>query len=139
MQIIITGHGQYAFGMVSALRMVVGMKDNIHMVKFGPEDSTETYRERLVDVLESSEESILILCDLSGGTPFKQAVLARHDHPKKVIEVIGGVNLAMLMEIALSTEDPTVLADDTIRIGQKAMLHYKPGIVSLNSQQDTGI
>ena len=139
MEIIITGHGQYATGMLSALHMVAGEKQGICAVEFLPEDSSQDYRAKLTQAMDHLGDELLIFCDLSGGTPFNQAVLTRQSYPRKRIEVVAGANLAMILEAALDGGSLSELADHVEQMGQKAILHFRQGTTSSDVRQDEGI
>ena len=99
--VIITGHGTFAEGMESAVRLLAGENQAIRAVNFMPDQSEEDYREMLSACLESMKgfERILILCDILGGTPFKTAYLLRRD--REQTEIFYGVNLPLVLEICM--------------------------------------
>lgn len=72
--VIITGHGTFAEGMESAVRLLAGENQAIRAVNFMPDQSEEDYREMLSACLESMKgfERILILCDILGARPSKR-------------------------------------------------------------------
>ena len=72
-----------------------------------------------VDVLEQELDqavesviqcnSVLILCDLAGGTPFRTAVTRTNG--RENVRVFYGINLNMLLEVCMYHNDPS--APDT--------------------------
>lgn len=71
-----------------------------------------------------NEDEVLILCDLLGGTPFKLAAARALRSETQTIEAISGLNLSMLLEVALGV---TSLGDDAV---EKVIFSAKSGIMS---------
>ncbi len=119
--IILTGHGHFAAGIASALEMVAGDLDAFTVVEFTQEDA-QTYPDKLSSVIDaglSSEGSVLVFCDLKGGTPFNCSMLsaAQNEH----VEVVGGVNLPVLIEtVMMRGADATRTAADLAEIAMTA-------------------
>lgn len=102
--VIVTTHGDLAKGLLHSAEMVIG-KTNINYL--GLDDlGIETYEKKLYELLDKSFEnyqSILVLCDLKGGTPFNTALRYKLEKEKD-IEVVTGVNLPMLIETSMSRD-----------------------------------
>ena len=101
--IIITGHGHFPTGLLSAVSLVAGKPEKVEAVDFTEGMSQAELREELeaaVNRLESEE--ILILADLVGGTPFNTAASLRTDRQDKSIKVVAGVNMPALVEAVFS-------------------------------------
>ena len=100
--LLITGHGHFATGLGSSLKLITGNTENIVYVDFEADHSTETLTENLnkgFDELKGCD-GVLVLSDLAGGSPFKCAVECKFARPEQAIEVIAGSNLPMLIEAA---------------------------------------
>lgn len=93
--IIITGHGNFATGMKSGLELIAGEQDEIIALDFlGEDDGTEL----MMDLQQKTSNSpTLVFTDLYGGTPFRTAFKLAYENGK--IGVITGTNLGMLLEI----------------------------------------
>jgi len=100
--IIVTGHGIFSEGMVSAIDLLGGKQEYLKYVNFTASMSTGDLNSQLEGaVLELDQcDHILILCDLVGGSPFKEAAVIASK--RKDITVIGGANMAMLIEAVFS-------------------------------------
>ena len=102
--LIVTGHGNFASGLRSSLRLIAGEKENMCFVDFEEKDSVDvsTKLTSAIDSL-SNVDGILFLCDLTGGSPFKTSVelSVQKDKP---MEVIGGANLPMVIELSMAKE-----------------------------------
>lgn len=101
--IIVTGHGSFATGITSGLKLLAGETKSYEAVDFLPEDSVEDLTEKLLRAVETliGGEGILILTDIAGGSPFNESLKLKLTREES-IEVIGGTNLPVLLEAYLS-------------------------------------
>ena len=100
--VIITGHGSFATGMLSSLKLIAGEIENLNGVNFTEDDSTETLEEKLKNSINEMKcDEIIILSDLAGGSPFKVSAMLSNTVNDKKIKVISGTNLGMLLEVSL--------------------------------------
>lgn len=104
-KIIITGHGNYATGMFSALTTISGPKTNITAIDFTDKDTDVTLLNKFNKVIEKENE-YLVLCDLLGGTPYKEAT--KISITNKKVKVITGVNLGAILDISMKLEKNTL-------------------------------
>ena len=100
-RIVVVAHGGLADAFVSAATLICGVLHDLHAVGLRPDDSPESFAERL-EPLVSGDEPVLILTDLVGGTPHNVALTLARRMPAAT--VISGVNLAVLVEAATSTD-----------------------------------
>lgn len=99
--IVVTGHGNFATGLVSSLNLIAGEQEGVACVDFLESDSTHDLEEKLKNAIAGLTDEILVLSDLAGGSPFKTAVILSQTLEGKNIKVISGTNLGMLLETAL--------------------------------------
>jgi len=100
-RIVVAAHGDLADAFVSAARLICGALHDLAPVGLQPEDSPETFGERL-RAAAAGDGPLLILTDLVGGTPHNVSLsVARH---LPAATVISGVNLAVLIEAATCTD-----------------------------------
>ncbi|MCS0671444.1 PTS galactosamine/N-acetylgalactosamine transporter subunit IIA [Cytobacillus firmus] len=99
--IIISGHGSFASGLHSSVKLIAGEQPNIEYVDFLESDSTSDLEIKLKAAISNLEDckGVLVLCDLVGGSPFKSAVSLTNKQQDAA--VIGGANLAMIIETAI--------------------------------------
>lgn len=96
--IIVTGHGKFAEGLLSALNVIVGISEKIIAVNFSEGDSTEILDKNLLEAINNLNcEEIAILADIAGGSPFRQSVLLSKQVSQK-IKVFSGTNLPFLIQ-----------------------------------------
>lgn len=127
--IIVTGHGTFATGLTSGLKLLAGEPSDYELVDFDPEESLEVLTENLKRALDhlTSCEGVLILADLTGGSPYNTAVrlkLGGRNH----IEVIGGVNLPILLDAYMNRNlisDPEVLARTSLEAGKTQTICFE--------------
>lgn len=102
MKLVLAGHGNYASGVASAVSMLSGNEEAVSFVDFTPIVSPDEFESRLRGVAECSEE-VVIICDLVGGTPYNRACVIAHGNDQ--VKVVAGMNLAAILEAALSVGD----------------------------------
>lgn len=127
--LILTGHGHFATGLNSSLKLIAGEREDMGIVDFEENDSIEILKDKLEKAIDSLKEcsDILILCDLTGGSPFKTAVELSVESGKN-IKVIGGTNLAMLIETAMALpyeNNLDSLVSLAVETGKNAVNEYK--------------
>jgi mannose/fructose-specific phosphotransferase system component IIA len=101
-RIVVAAHGDLAGALLSTAELICGHLDGVHAVGLLPTDSPESYAERFMAAAGDPADSLLILSDLAGGTPHNVALVATRRLPRAVL--ISGVNLAVLIEAAMSTD-----------------------------------
>lgn len=100
--IIVTGHGNFATGLLSTVNLIAGEQEAVIGVDFIESDTAQTLEGKLKEAINSLSKDILILCDLGGGSPFNVSVLLKNNLQDKNIEVVAGTNIPMLLEVALT-------------------------------------
>ena len=97
--IIITGHGHFPTGLLSAVSLVAGKPEKVEAVDFTEGMSSEELKGQLKEAADRLEEQeILILADLTGGTPFNMAAAVKMEETEKHFAVVSGVNMPALVE-----------------------------------------
>ena len=127
--LIISGHGNFASGLRSSIKLITGEPVNVEYVDFTELDSTETLKEKYYTSLKAIDncDSILALTDLAGGSPFKTLVEVKTEI-QKPMEVIGGINLPMALEISMtkdSIEDLHSLTESALEIGKNGVVKFE--------------
>ncbi|CXG02695.1 PTS sugar transporter subunit IIA [Streptococcus pneumoniae] len=97
MKIVLVGHGHFATGIYSSLQLIAGNQENVEAIDFVEGMSADELKQKILLAI-SNEEEVLILSDLLGGSPFKVSSTIMGENPVKTMNVLSGLNLAMLME-----------------------------------------
>ena len=99
--IVLVSHGEMAAGMLDAARMIVGEQEQILPISLNEQDDVEGLMERIATAIKEIDtgEGILVLVDVFGASPFNAS--ARLAMGEAKIEVITGMNLPMLLELAI--------------------------------------
>ena len=113
-RIVVVSHGELAAAMLGSAAMICGEVEDAVAVCLQPEDSPETYHERLLAAIGSDGRPVLILADLQGGTPYNvsSVVCRRALATGPELALVCGVNLGMLLEVVTSLDsiDPDAIA-----------------------------
>lgn len=124
--VIITGHGEFAEGIRSVIKLVVGKEKGIGYVNFNENKSTEDLKKDIEEAMKKLDcQDYLIFTDLAGGSPFKKSVEISLE--KNNCEVIAGTNIPMLMEILFKVDilELEELKNKALEIGKKQIFNYK--------------
>jgi PTS system mannose-specific IIA component len=107
--VVVVTHGQLASELVNAAETIVGDLPHFTAVSIGWHDDTLDAREEIAQAIArvgGDTQGVLILTDMFGGTPANLAMTFLADDK---VEVITGVNLAMLIKIANARESAGLL------------------------------
>lgn len=106
--IIITGHGDFARGILQSAEMIFGKAQKVMAVTLSANESVEDLANHYQAAIQSLQpvSELLFLADLWGGAPFNAASQLVQQHPDDYA-VIAGVNLPMLIE-ALDSQDQSL-------------------------------
>jgi PTS system mannose-specific IIA component len=102
--IVVVTHGRLSEELVRATEHVVGAQTAFRAISIEVEDDIEARRDEIRLVVKQSDQGsgVIILTDMFGGTPSNLAL--SNLTPGKV-DVVGGVNLPMLIHLAQVRED----------------------------------
>ena len=120
--VVVVTHGQLASELLNAAEMIVGALPQFTAVSIGWHDDVEVARhaiERSVGKVERGR-GVLILTDMFGGTPSNLGLTFLEAGQ---VEVITGVNLAMLIRLAKTPggRDLRVIAREVCDDGRAAI------------------
>ena len=139
--LLITGHGHFATGLGSSLKLITGNTDNIVYVDFEADHSTDTLTENINKGLDELKDcdGVLVLSDLAGGSPFKSAVECKVARPDQAIEVLAGSNLPMLIEGSMAMaafDSPLDMAQSLIETGKEYIVRFELTAHEDNAEED---
>ena len=101
---VIITHGRIANELLSAAETVVGELSHIAAVSIGWHDDVELAKDEISRAIKkvSSENGVILLTDMFGGTPTNIAAMFIKENE---IEVITGVNLPMVVKLASQNKE----------------------------------
>jgi mannose PTS system EIIA component len=113
--VVVVTHGQLAAELLNAAEMIVGDQPQFAAVSIGWHDGVDQAREEIARAIERVREKVssdgqtagvIVLADMFGGTPANLAVTFLETNR---VEVITGVNLAMLIKLARPPQNADLL------------------------------
>jgi PTS system mannose-specific IIA component len=113
--VVVVTHGQLAAELLNAAEMIVGDLPHFAAVSIGWHDDVALAKEEIGRAIERVREKVatperpggvLVLTDMFGGTPANLGVTFLETDK---VEVITGLNLAMLMKLARPLKDTDLL------------------------------
>ncbi|WP_035605732.1 PTS galactosamine/N-acetylgalactosamine transporter subunit IIA [Edwardsiella tarda] len=120
--IVMTGHGRFASGLLQGVEQVVGPQMQCQAVDFPEGMSTVALAQALNAACRAcdSGEGVVILSDLLGGSPFRQAALLAAHHG---YELLTGTNMQLAAEMMLEREGLSVTAfrDQALACGHRGL------------------
>jgi len=107
--VVVITHGQLATELLNAAEMIVGDLPRFQAVSIGWHDDVTVAHAAIAAAITKVDAGggVLLLTDMFGGTPSNLA-MAFLDAGR--VEVVTGVNLAMLIKLAKGAHEPDVLA-----------------------------
>lgn len=104
---MVVSHGELARELVRAAEHVVGKQPAFRSISIEAEDDMEDRRDEIRETVRDcdSGKGVIILTDMFGGTPSNLAL--SNLAPGKV-DVVGGVNLPMLIHLVQVRSDLTL-------------------------------
>ncbi|MBP1890768.1 PTS system mannose-specific IIB component [Clostridium moniliforme] len=123
--IILASHGDFAKGILQSGKMIFGEQENVKAVTLMPSEGPDDIKAKMKDAIASfdSQDEVLFLVDLWGGTPFNQANSLFEEHKDKWA-IVAGMNLPMLIEAyaaRLSMESAQEIASSIIESSREGV------------------
>jgi mannose PTS system EIIA component len=127
--VVVVTHGQLATELLNAAEMIVGDLPHFTAVSIGWHEDVDQARDGIARAIErvrakagtaEAPAGVLVLTDMFGGTPANLGITFLETDK---VEVITGLNLAMLMKLArpLQEMDLLTLARDIREQGRNAI------------------
>lgn len=121
----VCAHGNLSTALVEAAGMIAGVPEGVEAFALQPGMDPFEYRAK-IDVFLSEHEGdeVLLLVDLFGGTPSNMCCSLAM---RKGVEVVSGVNLAMLIEIMTMKEQMGLseLRELALNCGKESLVDVK--------------
>jgi PTS system mannose-specific IIA component len=121
---IIIAHGNLAQELLRTANTIVGTQENIIALSFSTSEGLDDLKGKIEEAIRKvgSPEGILILTDMFGGSPTNVSIILAQEYP---IEILTGVNLPMVLELALYREfgDLKEVAQKVADAGKKSIFN----------------
>jgi len=119
--LVIVTHGRFADGLAHAASMIIGETPALKTIALMQTDAVDGLEAKVTAAMKDVDqgEGVLILVDMLGASPFNVCgrLAAAHDD----VELVTGVNLPMVLEVALSREGSSLA--DVAEIAKQAGLN----------------
>lgn len=128
MKVLMLSHGKYAEEVYNTGLMIMGNVSDVDYLTLAYGDDLEQFKAKIKEKIDSNDE-LLILCDLFGGSPFMTvSQLLSLDNNESKVEVVTGLNLPMFLEVAsnnVDCEDCQSLKQIAVEAGKKGVIDLK--------------
>ncbi len=106
---VLVTHGRLADEFIAATEHVVGPLPNVRAISIDPDDDIERRRKDILDAIDEVDTGagVIVLTDMFGGTPSNLAISIID---KGDVEVIAGMNLPMLIKLAVVRDEDDLAA-----------------------------
>lgn len=140
--IVLASHGKFAEGILQSGSMIIGEQENVAAVTLLPSEGPDDIRKKMEDAIADfdSDEEVLFLVDLWGGTPFNQANTL-FEEKKDKWAIVAGLNLPMLIEAytsRFSMESAHEIASAIIGVAQDSVKVRPEDLQPAVAEQATG-
>jgi mannose/fructose/sorbose-specific phosphotransferase system IIA component len=129
--IMIISHGEFASGLLDAVRMITGGQKQIRAIAFNESQSPDDLKKNVEDTLQLMDEGegVLLFADLFGATPFNVAMRVYMESDRKM-EVIAGANLPIVLEAVLCRDqkDLRSIYQSVLEVGADSIKTIPEGI-----------
>lgn len=135
--IVVSGHINFATGMQSAVRAIVGEQEQMKFIDFVETMTTDELEIQLRKVAEevNSGDGVLFLTDIPGGSPCNRALAILMSD--KNVELIAGANLPMIANAAFEREGSSLqeLVKNLLEIGNSCIQDMRKELDNLTQSE----
>jgi mannose/fructose/sorbose-specific phosphotransferase system IIA component len=124
--VVLAAHGPLPKALLESVSMIMGDLPQVSSVSLMPGDSLEGLADRLQAAVNevNTDQGVLLLLDLFGGTPANAAALLTQQMPG--VQAVSGVNMPMLLETLLArmgTDSVEALAATASEAGRAGVVN----------------
>lgn len=129
--VILVSHGEFAQGLMSAVLMMSGQRDDVFATSLLDGMSTETFRENFISIIQSftDTEGILLFSDILSGSPFTISLdeLDKAGLLQQTM-VFSGMNMPMVLTAVLVKDnlEGDLLKETILQEAQLGITYYDP-------------
>lgn len=112
-KVILIGHGRTGVAFKEAVEMIFGQAPAFYPLEFLPGEGIKDVTCKITDVVgDTAPEDVLVVADLFSGTPYNSA--AQLALEGKIADVVSGMSLPMLLEVACNIQEDVTTVKDLI-------------------------
>jgi mannose/fructose/sorbose-specific phosphotransferase system IIA component len=126
--IVITSHGPMAQGILETSKLFFGEQPQIKACCLSAEDNPDDFVNVLKDAVKEVDtgDGVIVFCDMLFGSPCNcMARIIAEDMESDKVQVITGVNLAMILQILSVREANDPQAEELIQSGHDGIANLK--------------
>lgn len=126
--IVITSHGPMAQGILETSKLFFGEQPQIKACCLSAEDNPDDFVNVLKDAVKEVDtgDGVIVFCDMLFGSPCNcMARIIAEDMESDKIQVITGVNLAMILQILSVREANDVDVAELLKAGNDGIADLK--------------
>ena len=125
--IIITSHGPMAQGILETSKLFFGEQEQMKAFCLSAEDNPDTFVEVLKEGIKEVDtgDGVFVFCDMLFGSPCNcMARIIGEDVQSDKIQLLTGVNLAMILQMLAVRESGEVSVEDLINAGKDGVVYF---------------
>ncbi|MBQ1347649.1 MAG: PTS sugar transporter subunit IIA [Erysipelotrichaceae bacterium] len=126
--IVITSHGPMAQGILETSKLFFGEQPQIKACCLSAEDNPDDFVNVLKDAVKEVDtgDGVIVFCDMLFGSPCNcMARIIAEDMESDKVQVITGVNLAMILQILSVREANDVNVAELLKAGNDGIADLK--------------
>lgn len=126
--IVITSHGPMAQGILETSKLFFGEQPQMTARCLSAEDNPDEFLDTLKEAISEVDtgDGVIVFCDMLFGSPCNcMARIVAEDMESDKVQVITGVNLAMILQILAVREASDVSVEDLLKSGNEGIADLK--------------
>ncbi len=125
--IIITSHGPMAQGILETSKLFFGEQEQMKAFCLFAEDNPDSFVEVLKEGIKEVDtgDGVFVFCDMLFGSPCNcMARIIGEDVQSDKIQLLTGVNLAMILQMLAVRESGEVSVEDLVNAGKDGVVYF---------------
>jgi len=126
--IVLTSHGPMAQGILETSKLFFGDQPQMTARCLNADDNPDEFMEVLREAINEVDtgDGVIVFCDMLFGSPCNcMARIIAEDMESDKIQVITGVNLAMILQILAVREASDVSVEELLKSGNEGIADLK--------------
>ena len=131
--IVLTSHGEMAKGLLQTTTLFFGEQQQITARCLMPNDNPDEFVEVLKKAIEEVDtgDGVIVMCDMLFGSPCNcMARIVGADLDNENVQVLCGMNLAMVLQMLATREAQKVSPEELIEAGHQGIADLKATLKS---------